>query len=79
MKALVPMIGNGRLPVSAHGFPISLAASIPLVIGWSLTVMTREQGFDPKHLSVKPEAKRAANDRAAPAHEPTACAAACPA
>ena len=42
-------------------------------------VMTREEGFDPKHVSVKPEAKRAANDRAAPAHEPAACAAACPA
>ena len=30
-------------------------------------VMTRDAGFDPQHLSVKPDAKRAADQRAAPA------------
>jgi hypothetical protein len=39
-------------------------------------VMTRDAGFDPKHRSVKPEAKRPANERAAAVPE---LAAACPA
>ena len=39
-------------------------------------VMTRDAGFDPKHLSVKPDAKRAANERAAAMPE---LAMACPA
>lgn len=39
-------------------------------------VMTREEGFDPKHLSVKPDAKRPVNERAAAASE---LASACPA
>ncbi len=30
-------------------------------------VMTRDAGFDPKHVSVKPDAKRPVNERAAPA------------
>jgi transposase len=39
-------------------------------------VMTRDEGFDPKHVSVKPDAKRPVSQRAAVAPEP---AAACPA
>ena len=35
-------------------------------------VMTREQGFDPKHVSVKPQSKRPAHERAAPV-APVAC------
>jgi transposase len=37
-------------------------------------VMTREQGFDPKHVSQKPPAKRPAHERAAPV-APASCAA----
>jgi hypothetical protein len=37
-------------------------------------VMTRDEGFDPKHVSVKPEAKRPVHERAAAALElATAC------
>jgi transposase len=39
-------------------------------------VMTREEGFDPKHVSVKPDAKRPVNERAAAV---PALATACPA
>ena len=31
-------------------------------------VMTRDQGFDPRHLSVKPDAKRTALEKITPAH-----------
>jgi len=33
-------------------------------------VMTRDQGFDPRHVSVKPQAKRPAHERTAPAATP---------
>ena len=37
-------------------------------------VMTREEGFDPKHVSVKPDAKRPVHERSAAASElATAC------
>ena len=37
-------------------------------------VMTRERGFDPRHVSVKPQAKMPLNERtAAPAHSALAC------
>ena len=39
-------------------------------------VMTREEGFDPKHVSVKPQAKQSAAQSAAAApHSLAACAA----
>ena len=39
-------------------------------------VMTREHGFDPQHLSVKPQAKQSASERPAPPPPAAAC---CPA
>ena len=38
-------------------------------------VMTRSEGFDPQHVSVKPDAKRAAHERAPVAPEVAGCAA----
>jgi hypothetical protein len=81
-------VGNIRLPqLGIIGLPLTLVQLVARV-GWQKAcvamanknarilwaVMTRDEGFDARHVSEKPQAKRPANERiAAPTPNMTRC------